>query len=519
MCDITETFFVTSVAGYKATIEHILHFLHTFPTEATVLIKLPSLGNYRAFWMPVDANLYPNDTFVPIVKKYKYVPGCRYIVVSDTIMTRPFDVIVTFNDQVCDNAKNILRLQYSEPPFGIHFIPTFRMVEEEFPFPCDELSQEKLCTLQTTHPEKISSFERAGGVAHNVIGLLRSSKQVRAIRCEHYTTRLVSTHFIVIISSDKFIMDVLYNIFLRKRLAVQKISDDSVSQALCRKLVNGGGFHSISNIVIVKDTFLEMAGLLTNATQVIVADSLVNPIIMKHLCVLSSFSVPVSVHRIDTRRNDGNRVFCETKDVIQMLFPEVTATGDFPDMECIETFPTLPVVIFRGVQYSLCQIFLFELFTGVCLGTHTFTMMYEGKYVDGWLDHNTLSTIMTYVTDVDSSLSGNEQDIFSLWNVLCIGNQNCLSQVDWAALTTLLLCKVIIGTTFDIVFGSVDGDNDTTATFDFIHFCKQLSHGVLWNAQLHFPGGETLLLYDFSNSLSLLRDTNTMTYQLDLMVK
>ena len=518
MGDITETLFVTSVGGYNDTIGHIFHFLHTLSCNATILIKLPSMGNYRAFWMPVDTKLYPKDPLVPIVKKCNHVPGCRYIVVSDTILTRPFDVVVAFNDQVCDNAKKIVRIQYSEPRCEIHPIHMFRMVEEQFAHPCDDLSYAKLCTVQTTHPVKLSSIDREGGMVYNVVRLLHNASQAKSIKCEYYTLRLVQNHFIVIITSDRTIMDTLYNVLLRRRVAVKKISGDNVPQTISKRLVEGGGFPSISNVVIVKDTFLEMAGLLTNATQVIVADSLISPIIVKHLCALS-FNVPVTVHRIDTRRNDGNRVFCESNDVVHMLLSDNSCV--LPDVRCIETLPTLPMMIFGDVHFSLCQISLFELYNGVCVGLHTFKMIYEGNCVEGWLDHNMLSVLMTYVTDVNYSLPVNEQDIFSLWTMLRTGNQNWLSQVDWAVLTTLLLCKVILGATFDIVIRPV-GASETNTAFDLIQFCTQLSHGLLWDAQLHFPGGATLTLYEFSNSLALLCDTNTNTITYDqctMMVK
>lgn len=83
-------------------------------------------------------------------------------------------------------------------------------------------------------------------------------------------------------------------------------------------------------------------------------------------------------------------------------------------------------------------------------------MLFEGCQVEGWLDYKIISTLTTYVTDMNYCLPSKEQDIFSLWEVLRIGNQNWLSQVDWAALTTVLLCKIIVGNLVDIVIAPFD---------------------------------------------------------------
>jgi hypothetical protein len=186
--------------------------------------------------------------------------------------------------------------------------------------------------------------------------------------------------------------------------------------------------------------------------------------------------------------------------------PEDAEANHF-EFHCSESLPLLPELVFNGVRYLVCQLTLEGLVNGVTDGAFTFSMCFAGMLVDGWLDHSLLATIANLVPQTNVCLADNEVNVKQLWNVLSAGKIKYLSQVDWAALTTVLLCRVILPPHCALSLRRLDGDPEE---FCYDTLSQDLICGVAWGVYL-IQGDDAIRLYDFSNSLALC-DVQDMTW-------
>ena len=154
-----EIVLTTTVADYRATIAKVFHILHSLPPDAKSIIQLPSVRNYRAFWFPVDEELYPNNTITPISRQKKK-PTARSIIVTNSIVARQnCDVLVTLKGVMCCNPKKLIRIQITEvvPKDLLSKPHRLRIIEDKYMIPSD-LQGVSLKTLQTNVKVKHNSF-------------------------------------------------------------------------------------------------------------------------------------------------------------------------------------------------------------------------------------------------------------------------------------------------------------------------------------------------------------------------
>lgn len=522
--DTVEMLFVTTVIGYRGTIARVFHLLHTLPPDMRVSIHLPSITNYRVFWQPVDERLYPDDPFIPISRQKK-IPTGRFITVTNFFTSQQLcDVLVTINGPGFEGVKRVLRIQFTPllPQELLRTSQRLFLVEDPY-----TVEQGTCDALQTNLKVKRLAFFRPDGLVMDVIATLIETKEFMG-QGRPGKVGFVPNHFIVIVSSNLDIMYELYSAFHRQGVAVCLNVEDVVSQGACRKQSHNCSMPLDINVMVVQDSFKEMAALLTYATQVIVADTLVNPLVMQHMWALS-FSVLVAVYRVDLRFPDGSKGFVESPEVLQLLYPhhsfhtnakghKVTnkVTNDLTNeltnkvtnevaneslsLHCSENLPGVPILRFNSLTYPLCQLTLLELYAGVCSGAFTFSLLHSGMEVEGWLDYSLVFTMVQMFPNSKDPVPVLEHEITELWGVMCSGKQSCLSQIDWAALTTLLLCKVILPPTATLLIRRLKGEFEE---FKYHQFCEEVTRGTLWGADLCTIDGDTVRLYDFSNSVAL----------------
>lgn len=511
---------VTNAVDYRHCIGRLFHYLHSLPVHTRVVIHLPSMHNYRAFWFPVDKELYLNNAFTP-VKKTVVTTG-RVIVVSSHLKeSLACDVLITCCHGSFKNVKCTLRMQLSVVPPTELLGKQNRLVvvEDEYPV----VAGVALPTnIQTNRGVKLAAFSRKGGLIPYILDTLLETKGLLTLDPCPRKVGFVQYHFIVIVSSSLDLMFEVYGALHKRGVSVQLNVENSVTETLHRKLRPGEGLTSAVNVVIVRDTFCEIAGLLTHATQVIVTDTLVDPTVMKHLWLVS-FSVLVTVYRVDVRFLDGSRGFGELPGVLQLLYPDLDwsfarealkvpedvlsepdqalPSGEGQaDFHCLESLPLLPTLLFRGVSYPQCQLTLAELVDGVTNGACTFSMCFAGMVVDGWLDQRLVATISNLLCETSFCLAANEVNVKQLWDVLSAGKIKYLSQIDWAALTTVLLCRVILPPECSLSLQRMEGEPEE---FCCDTLCQDLICGVLWGVFMSLPSGHPIRLYDFSNSIGL----------------
>ena len=513
---------VTNAVDYRHCIARLFHYLHTIPVNTKVVIHLPSMYNYRAFWFPIDRELYLETAFTP-VSQMKVLPAGRVVVVSTYLeKSVACDVLITCCQQSFKNVKCTVRIQFSvvPPPELLAKQARLVVVEDRYPAAAGVVLP---ANIQTNRDVKWAAFSRKEGLIPYVLDTLLETKEFLTLDSCAGKVGFVQYHFIVIVSSSLELMFEVYGALHKRGVSVHLNVENSVSESLYRKLRTGEGLTRTVNVVIVRDTFKELTGLLTHATQVIVTDTLVDPTVMKHLWLVS-FSVLVTVYRVDVRFLDGTRGFGELPDVLQLLYPELDwsfarealalAPEEVPNeafgapqrsldegaLHCAENLPLLPTLVFNGVSYPLCQPTLGCLVDGVTSGAFTFSMGFAGAVVDGWLDHSLLTTIANLVYGTNGCLADNEVNVKRLWNVLSVGKIKYLSQIDWAALTTVLLCQVILPPECCLSVRRMDGDPEE---FCYDNLCQDLICGVAWGVYLSLQSGHVVRLYDFSNSIAL----------------
>ena len=548
----SEMVFVTTVIGYRDTIARVFEVLHCLPLDFRVVIHLSSLSNYRAFWLPVDKELFPHDPFIPVGRQKK-LPEGRAIVVSTFFTERQLgDVLITFHHKVHKDVRGVVRIQFTPCPSRdlLQRPQQLFLVEDPYTVRGDETMT---VSLQTDLAVKSFSFFRQVGLIHDVTKTLMDTKALMTIRCRPGKVGFVPGHFIVIVSSDLDIMYELYRVLHDRGVSVHLNVEDFLSDAGHRRLSNGCRSPFSVNVMVVQDTFKEMAAALTYATQVIVADTLVNPLVMKHLWALA-FSVRVTVYRVDLRFTDGGKGFVESPEVLRLLYPnytltppEISATDSeasatvsheeairevleecvseeqqvealdeaqyealdealdeardeikLSPLQCHESLPAVPILRFNGVTYPICQLTLADLFAGASAGAHTFVLLHQDAEVEGWLDYSVLSTLAALFPNSMDPAPIREDKVIDLWSVLCEGKHPCLSQIDWAALITLLLCRVVLPASATIVVAR-------RREFHYGDLCDDLASGVVWGVDLCTANSQDpIRLYDFSNSVALL---------------
>lgn len=446
---------------FKYAIHAVLSFLHTVPSTCKVLLLLPSLKHYELFWQPLDEMNFKHPLNVTgVCNKMNGGGGC--IIVHSQMIQNIFDVVVSFNNDIYLNTSNILRVKLEGN---------------------QEISHENAIDLRQPAESKRQwqFIDDIHAMGKEIITTLIQEKK----RCASKSIGIVGhipNYLIVVISSSRKAMDDIYSEL--RNVGVIVLLNDKQKITTRRK--------HIPNVIIVRDDFLEMHTLVTFANRVYVLDSMIKHCVMESLWK-ASHTIPVVV----CRKICKNIVHEEEKDTR-------FETLDDDKFE----FPT---IVLHNPFYSYNVASLFDSLTLQDLGFHVnngyikFSIMQQSLIsLQAWISVDIILKMERIVRDnvlvhLPYDVCSVFDKIHLLSSLIDTGMPNFLTPVDWASLTTLLLCEVL---GVPLLFGRSIGHTSRYPLERMTEFTADISAGISWVAYVQTQKNSHVV-YDFINSASL----------------
>jgi len=531
----------TDMASYKLGMEMVLRVVHAVPRHWRVLLVLPSMSHYTIFWAPLDAALFPGDTLCVKKRKCTRVPSTHshatkpdVVFVNSVVSPRFQWELVVFacpgmpHPGACPNTSHLITIDLMHDTTPIHRkgVVDVRRLSDMAPggrmwtlynhpcaIQCAQLDPKRWRETQLANTRlgsaKISSLHT---LRRFILDVVAREKATQAVATQAVAARYIDYGApvgyvpgvrILVVFSDPTTMYTVSTPLALHAVPMAEITSDTLTPVNVRELATGR-----INVVFAHHSFKDMAALVAAADSVIIADSLVSSDVIRDLRTAAWWK-PVMLWRVDTRDAHGQPLFVEGLIAAQYFFDETEGAEDTGNLLCDEEVvdegvwevqdltdgPHFPAIVggaggvallIEGVVLELSSVNLAQLGDLAHLGVQ-YQLCCEGECTPrAWLAAfvvNTLSKCVTWEQRY-SAPAGPVSRVAAapLWSALCGGRPASLSPVDWSALTTLLLCQLLMGVR--------------------IHISRD-AHGEPWMASLECSTGASVPIYGFYNSAAL----------------